>query len=168
VHGSGSPELLKSDAPGVKTTRARVRDGLHDMVNPPRATAGLGRPLSGDIDGGRGFAWRRLPACDAPGVAVALKLRGLAQQVEGADVLLTEGLGWVEVWRRVTVDNGRWRRRVGLRGKGRCRGALGFWTPWIIAEGSCDGATGFRSTCGPPVAGNCCGRTNLNYTGSSM
>jgi hypothetical protein len=48
---------------------------------------------------------------------VALKLRGLAQQVKGADVLLTEGLGWVEVRRRVTVDNGRRRRRVGLRGK---------------------------------------------------
>jgi hypothetical protein len=74
ARGSSSPELLKSDAPGVKTTRARVRDGLRDMGNPPRATAGLGRPLSGDIDGGRGFAWRRSPACDAPGVAVALKL----------------------------------------------------------------------------------------------
>jgi hypothetical protein len=81
--GGASPELLKSDAPGVKTTRARVRDGLRDMGNPPRATAGLGRPLSGDIDGGRGFARRHSPACDAPGVAVALKLRGLAQQVEG-------------------------------------------------------------------------------------
>jgi hypothetical protein len=87
------------------------------MGNPPRATAGLGRPLSGDIDGGRGFAWRRSPVCDAPGVAVALKLRGLAQQVKGADVLLTEGLGWVEVRRRVTVNNGRRWRRVGLRGK---------------------------------------------------
>jgi hypothetical protein len=32
-------------------------------------------------------------------------------------VLLTEGLGWVEVRRRVTVDNGRRRRRVGLHGK---------------------------------------------------
>jgi hypothetical protein len=59
------------------------------MGNPPRATAGLGRPLSGDIDGGRGFARRRSPACDVPGVVVALKLRGLAQQVEGAH----EGLG---------------------------------------------------------------------------
>jgi hypothetical protein len=87
------------------------------MGNPPRATTGLGRPLSGDIDGGRGFARRRLPACDAPGIAVALKLQGLAQQVKGADVLLIEGLGWVEVRRRVTVDNGRRRRRVGLRGK---------------------------------------------------
>jgi hypothetical protein len=87
------------------------------MGNPPRATAGLGRPLSGDIDGGRGFAWRRSPACDAPGVAVALKLWGLAQQVEGAGVLLTECLGWVEVRWRVTVDNGRRRRQVGLRGE---------------------------------------------------
>jgi hypothetical protein len=32
-------------------------------------------------------------------------------------VLLTEGLGWVEVRRRVTVDNGRRRRRVALHGK---------------------------------------------------
>jgi hypothetical protein len=87
------------------------------MGNPPRATAGLGRPLSGDIDGGRGFARWRSPVCEAPGVAVALKLRGLAQQVEGAGVLLTEGLGWVEVQRRVTVNNGRRRRRVGLPGE---------------------------------------------------
>jgi hypothetical protein len=117
ARGSSSPELLKSNASGVKTTRARVRDGLRDMGNPPRATAGLGRPLSGNIDGGRGFARQRSPACDAPGVVVALKLRGLAQQVEGAGVLLTEGLGWVEVRRRVTLDNGWRRRRVGLHGE---------------------------------------------------
>jgi hypothetical protein len=73
--------------------------------------------LSGDIDGGRGFAQRRWPACDAPGVPVALKLRVLVQQVEEAGVLLSEGLGWVAVQRRVTVDNGRRQRRVGLRGK---------------------------------------------------
>jgi hypothetical protein len=29
----------------------------------------------------------------------------------------------------------------------------------IVAEGSCDGATRVRSTCGPPAAGNCgCGQ----------
>jgi hypothetical protein len=86
------------------------------------------------------------------GIAVALKLRGLAQQVEGAGVLLTEGLGWVEVRRRVTVDNGRRRRRVGLRGEGRRRGAPRCWAPWIASGGSCGGVQGVRSAKTPPVA----------------
>jgi hypothetical protein len=115
------------------------------MGNPPTATAGLGRPLSGDIDGGRGFARRNSPACDALGVAVALKLRD-------AGVLLTEGLGRVEVRRRVTVDNGRRQRRVGLRGEGRRRGTPGCWTPRIASGGACGGVWGVRSAKTPPAA----------------
>jgi hypothetical protein len=50
ARGWSSPELLKSDAPGVKTTRARVRDGLRDMDNSPRAKAGLGEASGGAHD----------------------------------------------------------------------------------------------------------------------
>jgi hypothetical protein len=49
---------------------------------------------------------RSSPAYNAPGVAVALMLRGLAQQVEEADALLTEGLWWPVLLCSVEVDDG--------------------------------------------------------------
>jgi hypothetical protein len=70
TRGSSSLELLKSDAPGVKTTQARVRDGLRDMGTSPRAKAGLGE-ASGDDDGG-GSAWRRIAGACVPAARASL------------------------------------------------------------------------------------------------
>jgi hypothetical protein len=117
ARGSSSLELLKSDAPRVKTTRARVWDGLSDMGNPPRVTAGLGEVSVGAHDGGGGSARRRITGARVPATRASLGPRHLAQDDQEDDVVLTEGLRWVEVRRRVTVDNGRRWRRVGLHGK---------------------------------------------------
>jgi hypothetical protein len=116
VRGSGSPELLKSDAPRVKTTRAQVWDGLRDMGNPPRVTAGLGEVSGGAHDDGGGSARRRIAGVRVPATRASLGPRHLAQDDQEDDVVLTEGLRWVEVRLWVTIDNGRRRRRVGLHG----------------------------------------------------
>jgi hypothetical protein len=117
AHGSGSSELLKSDAPRVKTTRARVWDGLRDMGNPPRVTAGLGEVSGGVHDNGGGSARRRIVGARVPATRASLGPRHLAQDDQEDDMVLTEGLRWVGVRRRVTIDNGRRWRWVGLRGK---------------------------------------------------
>jgi hypothetical protein len=117
ARGLGLPELLKSDAPRVKTTRARVWDGLRDMGNPPRVTAGLGEVSGGAHDDGGGSARRRIAGARVPATRASLGPRHLAQDDQEDDVVLTDGLWWVGVRRRVTVDNGRRRRWVGLCGK---------------------------------------------------
>jgi hypothetical protein len=71
ARGSGSLELLKADALRVKTTRARVWDGLRDMGNPPRATAGLGEVSGGAHDDGGGSARRRIAGVRRSGLREA-------------------------------------------------------------------------------------------------
>jgi hypothetical protein len=90
--GDASPELLKSDAPGVKTTRARVRDGLRNMGNSPRAKAGLGEASGGAHDDGGGSARRRIAGARVPAARVSLGPRHLAQDDQEDGVVLTEGL----------------------------------------------------------------------------
>jgi hypothetical protein len=87
------------------------------MGNPPRVTAGLGEVSGGAHDDGGGSARRRIAGARVPATRASLGPRHLAQDDQEDDVALTEGLRWVEVRRRVTVDNGRRRRQVGLRGK---------------------------------------------------
>jgi hypothetical protein len=98
---------------------------------------------------------RSSPACNAPGVTVALTLRGLAQQVEGADALLTEGLWWPVLRCSVEVDDGRAVEAVGIRGEGRHRRTPECWAPWITSGGSCGGAAWVKRARGPPAASNC-------------
>jgi hypothetical protein len=87
------------------------------MGNPPRVTAGLGEVSGGAHDDGGGSARRRIAGARVPATRASLGPRHLAQDDQEDDVLLTEGLRWVEVRRRVTVKNGRRWRRVRLRGK---------------------------------------------------
>jgi hypothetical protein len=54
----GSPELIENDAPGIKSTRAWVWNGLRDMRNPPRALVGLGEVRGHGCNGGSGSARR--------------------------------------------------------------------------------------------------------------
>jgi hypothetical protein len=87
------------------------------MGNPPRVTAGLVEVSGGAHDDGGGSARRRIAGARVPATRARLGPRYLAQDDQEDDVVLTEGLRWVGVRRRVTVDNGRRRRWVRLRGK---------------------------------------------------
>jgi hypothetical protein len=154
ARGSGSLELLKSDAPRVKTTRARVWDGLRDMGNPPRVTAGLGEVSGGAHDDGGGLARRRIAGARVPATRTSLGPRYLAPDDQEDDVVLTEGLRWVGVRRRVTVDNGRRRRWVGLRGK---VDAEALWASGHLGSTRGDPAKvlrGVREVRGSPAASN--------------
>jgi hypothetical protein len=72
ARGLGSPVLLKSDAPRVKTARARVWDGQRDMGNPPRVTAGLGEVSGGAHDDGGGSARRHIAGACVPATRASL------------------------------------------------------------------------------------------------
>jgi hypothetical protein len=68
--------------------------------------------------------------------------------------MLTRGLRWPELQRKMAGGEILRRRRVGVRGDGCCRGSPGSWSPWIDAWRSCEGARGIREVRGSPVARN--------------
>jgi hypothetical protein len=59
-HGGAPPEFTNLGASGANSTQVWVRDGVRDMCNPPRASAGLCREWSGVRSGGGGTAVVRL------------------------------------------------------------------------------------------------------------
>ena len=69
VRGVDSPEFTVNGAPGVKSTRAWVWDGLRITRDPPGAKAGLGSALGGARHGGGGSVRRSSPAHTCSGCA---------------------------------------------------------------------------------------------------
>jgi hypothetical protein len=64
------------------------------MCDPPRATTGLGEGSGGAHDDGGGSAWRCVAGARVPAAGAGLGLKQLAQDGQGNDVVLTEGLRW--------------------------------------------------------------------------
>jgi hypothetical protein len=72
ARGLSSPELLKSDAPGVKSTRARVWKVQRDMGKPPGPKVGLGEASGGVHDDGGGSARRHIAGARVPAAGASL------------------------------------------------------------------------------------------------
>jgi hypothetical protein len=62
ARGSGSPDFTDSGAPVANKARVCVREGQHDMCNPPRVLAGLGEARGRGCDGNGGSARWSSPA----------------------------------------------------------------------------------------------------------
>jgi hypothetical protein len=62
------------------------------MCDPPRATAGLGDGSGGSHDDGGSSARQRIAGARVPVAGAGLGPRHLAQDDQGNDVVLTEGL----------------------------------------------------------------------------
>ena len=73
---------------------------------------------------------------------VAYGLGFLAQKIEKAGVVLTEGSWWLELLRRVDVGEVREAGRGRAHGGGCCRGSPGTWTPRIDVWYSCEAGGG--------------------------
>ena len=86
--------------PGADSSGVWVGKGLRDMRSPPGAFAGLGEVRGGACCDGGGPARRCSPTCGVLAVAVAYRLRELAQKRGEVGVCLTEGRLWVESQRR--------------------------------------------------------------------
>jgi hypothetical protein len=61
ARSSGSPDFTDSGAPMANKARVCVREGQHDMCNPPRALAGLGKARGRGCNDSGGSAWRSSP-----------------------------------------------------------------------------------------------------------
>jgi hypothetical protein len=64
-----------------------------------------------------------------PDATASQKLRQLAHKLREVDVMLTRGLRWLELQRKMAGGEVLRRRRVGVHGEGCCRGSLGSWSP---------------------------------------
>jgi hypothetical protein len=105
--GSGSPDFTINGAPGVKSTGLWVEHDQRITRDPPGAKAGLWRRSSCGWNGGSGLARQRFAGMRVPPVGAGLGLRHLAQDDQGDDVVLTEGLNGPEKQRRLAGDEGR-------------------------------------------------------------
>jgi hypothetical protein len=150
-------DVGRSRPSGLPFERGLAREDACGTRNPSGQFARIYGGCNGSRHGMGGSVQRSSPACNAPGVTVALTLRGLAQHVEGADALLTEGLWWPVLRCSVEVDDGRAAEAVGIRGEGRHRVTPECWATWIASGGSCEGAAWVKRARGPPAAGNCGG-----------
>jgi hypothetical protein len=97
----------RSRPSGLHFERGLAREDARSTRNSPGRLARVCGGCNVSRHGMGGSVQRSSPAYNAPGVAVALTLRGLAQQVERADALLTEGLWWPVLRCSGEVDNGR-------------------------------------------------------------
>jgi hypothetical protein len=88
------------------------------MLNPNGASAGLGGALDDGNGGGGGSARRRNDGARVPALGAVYGLRHWAQQGQGEEARLTEGLWRPETRRREEDDDDRRRRGSGSRGKG--------------------------------------------------
>jgi hypothetical protein len=68
--------------------------------------------------------------------------------------MLTRGLRWPELQRKMAGGEILQRRRVGVRGEGCCRGSPGSWSPWIDTWRCYEGARGIREVRGSPAVRN--------------
>jgi hypothetical protein len=108
ARGSGSPEFIKLDALGVKSTRAWVRLDPRDTRDLPRAKARHGRGSSDEHDGGDGSARQRNDGARVLTSGAVYGLRLLAQKEQGT-LVLTEGSGRAGgPCRGAGDDGGRW------------------------------------------------------------
>jgi hypothetical protein len=120
--GGASPELGDLGAPGVKTTRAWVKKVQRDLGRPSRAKAGRGKDSGCAHDDRGGSARRCIAGARVPATRASFGLRHLAQDDQGNDVVLTEGLNGPERQRKMVGDEGRAARTGGAHGGRRCRG----------------------------------------------
>jgi hypothetical protein len=112
ARGSGSPEFIELDAPGVKSTRAWVGRDPRYTRDLPRAKARHGRGSSDEHDGGGGSARRRNDGARVPASGAVYGLRHLAQKEQGTMVLI-EGSGRAGGPCRGAGDDGGRRRTDG-------------------------------------------------------
>ena len=85
---------------------------------------------------------------------VAYGLGFLAQKIEKAGVVLTEGSWWSELLCRVDVGEVRAAGRGGARGGGCCRGPPGVWASHIDSWRRCGVEQGVSGAREPPVVRN--------------
>jgi hypothetical protein len=78
---------------------------------------GLGRRSSCGCDGGSGSARQCFAGVRVPAAGAGLGLRHLAQDDQGDDVVLTEGLNGPEKQRRLAGDEGRAAGTSGAHGE---------------------------------------------------
>jgi hypothetical protein len=147
----------QSRAPGVRTTRAWVWEDQLVMGKPPRGSARVRGACNGSCHGMGGSSQRSSPASGVPGARAGPGLRHLAHKLRGVDAMLTRGSRWPELQRKMAGGEILWRRRVGVRGEGCCRGSPGSWSPLIDAWRSCEGARGIREVRRLLAAKNCGG-----------
>jgi hypothetical protein len=107
----GSPDLAVNGAPGVKLIGFWVWRDQRVMRDPPGAKAGLGEGSGGAHDNGDGSARRRIAGVHVLATRASFGLRHLAQDDQGDDVVLTEGLNGPEERHKLAGDE---RRAAGM------------------------------------------------------
>jgi hypothetical protein len=96
------------------------------MRDLPEAKAGLGKGSGGAHHDGGGSARRRIAGACVPATRASFGLRHLAQDDQGDDVVLTEGLNGPERQHKMVGDEVRAVETSGAHGEGCCRGSSGF------------------------------------------
>jgi hypothetical protein len=104
--------------PGDNSRRDQAQETQHDTGNPAGHTRGWTWARLGRIDGEGGLGWRTSPAIGVPGARKGPGLRHLVHKLRGESVVLTRGLWWPVLQRRMAGDEVLRRRRSGSRGGG--------------------------------------------------
>jgi hypothetical protein len=166
--GGGSPEMADLGLPGP------ILDGIRPWRMLATRVTHLGSwRRSAGVAMAHATAWaarvskaRRRARVPVPTVVydprrLALMVRG------GGDAMLTKGLQWLKLQRKMADGEILRLRRVGVRGEGCCRGSPGSWSPWINAWGSCEGTRGIRGVRGSPATKNCGGGVGYRWRSSA-
>jgi hypothetical protein len=122
--GGAPPELGKINAPEVKLNGAWVWKVQRDLGKPPKVKAECGKGSGCAHDDGGGSARRCIVGARVPATRASFGLRHLAQDDQGNDVVLTEGLNGPERQRKMVGNEVRAVETGGTRGEGCCRGVL--------------------------------------------